>query len=246
MSAQQKGNNSMGKKITAAMSLALAHAYLAFYRRFVRIKPLSMDHLDQVSRLLTEQFCLREPLCRSLKLDVDRLLPFFRDQVTRAAKKKLGLVAVGPSGDVLGAVILEDHAEPYVPGEDFLTPEFIAIGALLDEVSLPPDLKETMGGQMVYCALAAVKPGRHKAPILGLMTVAVSTLMVPRGYSKGYAKVTNPRIIANFRKLERLLGRTVFTVTLEKSDKDFPPGRFAPLVDFYVAVVHWNLAFLNG
>jgi hypothetical protein len=246
MSGQQKGKNSMGKKITAALSLALAHVYLAFYRRIARVKPLSLDHVDQASRLLTEQFCLREPLCRSLKLDVERLLPFFRDQVTRAARNQLGLVAVGPSGDVLGAVILEDHAEPYVPGEEFLTPEFVAIGSLLDEVSLPPDLKGMHGGEMVYCALAAVKPGRHKAPILGLMTVAVTTLMVPRGYTKGYAKVTNPRIIDNFRKLEHLLGQKIFTVTLEKSDKDFSPGRFAPLMNFYVAVVHWNLAFLDG
>jgi hypothetical protein len=117
---------------------------------------------------------------------------------------------------------------------------------LLDEVGLPPDLKRVPRGRMVYCALAAVKPGRHEAPILGMMTTAVTTFMVPRGYTKGYAKVTNPRIIANFRKIERLLGRKLFIVTQEKSEKDFSPGRFAPLNDFNVAVVYWNLAFLDG
>lgn len=235
----------VGIKIAKILSLALTRGYLAFYRRFATIKPLTSEHQYQVALLLTEQFCLREPLCRNLKLDVAQLLPFFRHQVSRACELDLGLVALDSAGQVLGAVILEDHADPYVPGEDFLTPEFRAIGALLDQVSLPESLQEMPKGRLVYCALAAVKPGRHRAPILSMLTMAVSARMIPRGYSKGYAKVTNPRIIANFRKIERLLGGNLFFLSEEKSAKDFPPGAFSPLTDFYVAVVYWNLAFLG-
>jgi len=165
--------------------------------------------------------------------------------VTRAAARQLRRVALGPAAQVLAAVILEDHGDPYVPDEDLLTPEFRAIGALLDEVSLPSDLTQGPRGELLYCALVAVKPGRQLAPILNLLTVALSLFMVPRGYTKGYAKVTNPRIIYNFRKLEKRLGKSLFTVSGEKTEKDFSQGAFAPLTDFYVAVVHWNLAFLG-
>ena len=231
------------KAVSRYLSLFMARAYIALYRRSVTIKPLSAAHVEEVTRILSEQFCQREPLCRNLGMSEEALLPFFREQVNRAAALDLGLVALNTDGKVVGAVTNEDHADPYVPTPQFLTPEFNAIGALLDELKLPTDCAPQSSGQVFYCALAAVEPRQVTAPVLSLLIAGICLHMEAKGYSRGYAKITNPRVIANMQKIERIMRQKIFTLASEKSDTDFAPGQFAPLNSFRIALVHWKILF---
>lgn len=234
-------------------SQIIARGILAYYRSKARVRFLTEEHLEDAVMLLTDQFCLREPLSQNLQLSPERLRPFFREQVIRAAQRGLALVVLDPHGEVLGAVIMEDHGDPYVPSPQFLLPEFVAIGRLLDAVKFAQESKPPAQGTVLYCALVAVRSGARprpragakaqSVPVLTLITAAVSALMLPKGYQKGYAKITNPRVIATFLKLERRLGRRIFWVSTPVTEKNFEPGRFAPLSQFSVTVVCWNLAF---
>lgn len=220
--------------------LGVAWVYLASYRRRVSIRPLSSEHIEDAALLLTEQFCLREPLCKSLGMSVEKLLPFFREQVIRAAARDLGLVALSPAGDLVGALTMEDHLDPYVPSPHLVTPEFRAIGALLEELKLPDDVAPHKVGEVFNCALAAVKPGFDHIPIMSLLMPATFLHTDPKGYLRGYAKITNPRIIRRMRQTERRFHLGVFSIADEKNDADYPSACFAPLTQFRVALVHWK------
>jgi hypothetical protein len=225
------------------MSRALAHAYLLLYRRRVAVRPLQGEHADAATRLLTEQFCRREPLCRHLAMPVDELLPFFREQVDKAARDDLGLVAVDKSGAVIGIVTMEDHCAPYVPTPALLTPALHVIGGLLEQLNLPAAFEPKGPGEVFHCAIAAVRPGRQIAPVLTVLIAGIWRHMIRKGYQRGYAKVTNPRVLDNMRKAERIARRGIFVFTTERTEADFAPDRFAPLTKFRVALVTWRLNF---
>lgn len=228
-------------KVSRYLTRKKMQRYLMAHRHKIAIQKISPQDIEPVTQLLTEQFCFREPLCRNLNMEVAQLLPFFREQVTKAAAHDLGFVALDPQGDVVGAATFEDHLDPYVPSERFMSPEFVAIGELMDQIHLPQDLTREVSGPLLYCALAAVKPGQGNGLALSLMLAASAALMYACGYRAAYAKVTNSRVLATMRHLESQMGRRIFSVIETKTDADFAPGRFSPLTRFEVSLVTWQL-----
>ena len=228
-------------KVSRYLTRKKQQRYVMAHHNKIAIQKISSQHIESVTMILTEQFYLREPLCRNLNMEVSKLLPFFREQVTRAAEHGLGFVALDPQGDVLGAATFEDHRYPYVPSERLMTPEFAAIGELMDQLKLPQDLTCEASGTVLYCALAAVKPGHGNGLALSLMLAASSPLMYACGYRAAYAKVTNSRVLTTMRQLESQIGRSIFSVKETKTDADFVPGRFLPLTRFQMSLVTWQL-----
>lgn len=205
----------------------------------LRIRPIKAEEIDDAARLVTEEFCRREPLCRHLRIPVDQLLPFFRDQVAWAAAQDQVLVAVDRQGHVIGALTIEDYCRQYQPNPALLTPALEAIGKLLDTLVLPKAYQPAGPGEVYYCGLVAVRARHFIGPAVLLFGIGAALHMGKKGYQRAYAKVTNTAVIYSFFKINRILRRKVFELADQKTQKDFAPDTFAPLRNFHVSLLTW-------
>ncbi len=194
-----------------AIAAACIDTLLRVRNRHLKTAPLQAAHVDAAAALLSREFCRREPLCRLLGTKVADILPFFIEQVKHVANQGLGIVALDRDGVVRGVVTIEDEYNRFVPTGMQLDPGLEAIGAYLDEIPLPAAFVKSSGGKIFHCALAAVSSGRAYREALPLMILAVYKHLIKRGYTHGYAKISNPAIVSRFRRLEKLAKTNVFT-----------------------------------
>ena len=214
-----------------------ARLYLRAYRGRYRIAVLEPRHAEAAARLLAEEFCRREPLCRHLNLHPEELLPFFRLQVDHVAHHGLSCVALGNGGEVVGAITVEDESAPFIPAPECVTPALAAVDEVLQSLALPVALAAKAKGEVFYCGLAAVTSQHRHSPVLPLMMSGVYLHLFRLGYQRGYAKVTNPAITGRMRRFNRLSRFRAFTVVEEKSDQDLPGLAKGPLKRFRVALL---------
>lgn len=226
------------------LAACISDLYLRLYSRRVEVRPLRACELDEAARLLSQQFCEREPLCRHLGMAVADLLPFFRDQVVWALRRDLTMAVFAKDGTMLAAATIDDHCDQYRPDPTLLTDALAAIGRLLDELPLPSRYQPKGPGEVFYCQLAATRPGRNIAPLFALLTVGIAKHLGGKGYLRAYAKVTNPLVLERMRRLESTFHRRIYEVVAERSERDFPAKCFAPLRKFRVTMVTWPATLL--
>lgn len=225
--------------ISAWAGRTVLQALMLRYRWQLQIRPIKPDEIDTAARLVTEEFCQREPLCRHLHVSVEELLPFFRDQVEWLAAQDQVLVAIDRKGDVLGVLTIEDYCRPYQPNPALLTDALAAIGKLLDQLALPASYQPKGPGEVYYCGLLAVRSRSFAGPATALFGVGAALHMGRKGYRRAYAKISNTAVIYSFFKMNRILRRNIFEVVDQKTQKDFAPGTFAPLQKFRVSLLTW-------
>ncbi len=102
---------------------------------------------------------------------------------------------------------------------------------------------------MYHCGLASVARGAGHAPILVMMFLGIFRHLRANGYERGYAKVSNPKIAATFRKLERLTGlRGVFSARAQVEPSTFSNDGHAPFseYEFPIVLYSWPMTFTKG
>ena len=186
----------------------------------VRVRPLQPIHKPEALELLSQEFCTREPLCRTLGLALGDIRPFFSQLLDQVIDQGLGVVAVGRQGQVLGVLTNEDHFDRMEP-IGVLAEGLNTIGAYLDSISLPDAWVPSARGQTFHSGLAAVHAQEGNAAILMMMMLSATKTLKARGYTKGYAKVTNEAVVRRFQKLERLARRAVFRCLKQVKPSDF-------------------------
>ncbi len=207
-----------------------------FFRLRMKTRPLQSGDRDAAAKLLADQFAYREPLTRQLGLSSSELLPLISAHIDHCAAGNLGVVALRRDGVMLGVITAEDDYRPFVPPEQLLTPRLRMVGEVLGRVNLPPAWSPDSEGELFYCDLAATDPKIADKHVLAALTLGIFDHMTARGFKRGYAKVTNPRMIERLRGFERLLGCPIFTVICSYRD---PVGNV-------VTAVGWSLDFLAG
>ncbi|MBM4252690.1 MAG: hypothetical protein FJ146_12015 [Deltaproteobacteria bacterium] len=183
----------------------------AFFRLRMTVRPIAPGDTEAVARLLAEQFAYREPLTRQLGLSSQELLPLISAHIDYCAQGKLGVVAHSHGGTLLGVITAEDDFRPFVPPEDLLTPRLRMVGDVLGRVSLPNAWIPQSERELFYCDLAATDPQYADKHVLAALTLGIFDHLSAMGFKRGYAKVTNERMMARLRGFERLLWRPIFT-----------------------------------
>ncbi len=224
-------------------------ATLRAMHRSVRIEVLRAEHVDAAARLLSYGFVHFEPLCQKLGILEQDIRPFFLSQTAHVAEQGLGIVALDRQGKVIGAVTIEDHLARFKPDPAQVTKELAAIGNLLDSLDLPSELAPSRKGEVYHCGLASVARGTGHAPILVMMFLGIFRHLRASGYKRGYAKVSNPRIAATFRKLERLTGiHGVFSARAKVEASTFCHDGDVPFSgrEFPIVLYSWPMTFTKG
>lgn len=178
----------------------LAQAYIWRYSWQFTVLKLQEQDADSTAHLLADEFCQREPLCRSLGITLATLQPFFRDQVDYCLRLGLGVIVKDRSGRILAAMTIEDHARPYEPNTKLLTPELAQIGQQLEGVAVPPAFDSREPGQVAYFGLAAIDRRRTHPALLNLLQCAAHLQTRRHGFRLAYAKVSNPGLLRRIRK----------------------------------------------
>lgn len=199
------------QKITAGVVWHLRQAIGLRFPGYA-VHALGVRYVEEAVQLLTRQFCEREPLSKYLGIQFEDVIDFFRLQVEHVAKDELGLVVLNAFGQVVGALTVEDHLNPFQPDEKLLTPELKVIFEVLEALKVSRDLGFNFSAddmKIYYCGIAAVKRG-EKAPVLAMMILGLYPYLMEHGYTHGYAKVTHPKIVKQFKLFEQIIGVSAF------------------------------------
>ncbi len=191
-----------------------------FFHLRMTIRPIEGQDIEPAARLLALQFATREPLTRHLKLRTEDLMPLFREHLAFCAREGTGVVAISRSGAMLGVITAEDDFAPFVPSPEVLTPETAQVGRILDAVQVPKTWQSQRARDLFYCDLAAVDPQLADKHVLAALTLGIFDHLSRLGFQRGYAKVTNARMVARLRGFERLLSRSIFKELADHATED--------------------------
>ena len=208
----------------------------SFFRARMTVRPIEPADRDEVAKLLSEQFAYWEPLTRKLRLSSSELLPLISAHIDYCAAGKLGVVARGHDGALLGVITAEDDYRPFVPPEALLTPRLRMVGDILGRVDVPSAWTPKGEGDLFYCDLAAIDPVLADKHVLAALALGILDHLSAIGFKRGYAKVTNPRMVDRMRGFERLLRRPIFTELCRYRD---PMGN-------QVVAIGWSLDFWHS
>lgn len=229
-----------------AQTAPLFTALFSVVNRPLTVEVFGERHREQAARLLSEQFCKREPLCRLLGIQRANIDALFREQVDFVAAQGLGIVAVDAQGNVRGVITAEDDATPFVPSSTIVGADVEIIHTLLDSLRLPAAMQATAPGQAYRCGLAAVdSQQRRQGAILLMMVVALFRHLQAKGFHRGYAKVTNAGVAKKLHFFERIFRRRFFTPVAEVRPAEFQyHGRY-PFHAFrgVASLYTWPMAF---
>lgn len=205
-----------------AFALQIARSFFRIMSLPLTIKTLGPAHLEEATQLLASQFCEREPLCRILGLTIDDVEPIFRAQIDHVITQGLSLVAVNRSGNVQAVLTVEDQFAPFIRDPSSISPKLQIINGLLDSLVFPAAMQPTRACEVYYTGLAAVAPGqRRKGLLLITMILECYSRLKGKGYRCGFAKVTNARIGAQMKRIERIFRREIFTRSAEIFPSEF-------------------------
>lgn len=193
------------------MAARIVWTWLRMSNRHLQTMVLSERHVAPAAALLSAEFCRREPLCKVVGLTAGQILPFFQQLLAFVAAEGLGIVACDEDGAVRGVVTVEDHWRQFAPDPALRLPDGLnVIGTYLEQIKLPADFQPAPSRRLYYCGLAAVDSGPKTSQVLPLMILVIYFHLKGRGYTHGYAKVTNRAITRRFRRLERYAFTEVF------------------------------------
>ena len=230
--------------IHVAIAAKLIETYLKWTNPSIKTTVLDAGHVEAAARLLSVEFCQREPLCQLLGTKLADVEAYFDALVQHVARQGLGVVALDAQGVVRGVLSVQDHADPFVPPAETLTQGLLDIGRFLDEIPLPQDLPTQVPGRLYECHLAATDRKFRNPKILPLMILALYRYATARGFTHGYAKVTNKAISLSLLRIEKLARFKIFRLVSNVQPADFESDGRRPFADYkgVTSLFTWNLA----
>jgi hypothetical protein len=230
--------------IHVAIAARLIEIYLKWTNPAIKTAVLDAAHVDAAARLLSVEFCQREPLCKLLGTTLVDVEAYFVALVRHVARQGLGVVALDADGVVRGVLSVEDHADPFVPPELTLHQDLLDIGTFLDQIPLPPDVPTQVRGRLYQCTLAATDRSFRNPKILPMMILALYRYGTALGYTHGYAKVTNKAISMALLKIEKLARFKIFRLVSSVRPADFESDGRRPFAAYQgvTSLFTWHLA----
>ena len=230
--------------IHVAIAAKLIETYLKWTNPAIKTAVLDAGHVDAAARLLSVEFCQREPLCKLLGMPLAEVEAYFVALVRHVARQGLGVVALDADGVVRGVLSVQDHLDPFVPPAETLTQGLLDIGRFLDDIPLPKDVLIPGPGRLYECHLAATDRNFRNPKILPLMILALYRYSTALGYTHGYAKVTNKAISMALLRIEKLARFKIFRLVSSVQPADFESDGRRPFADYrgVTSLFTWRLA----
>ncbi len=205
----------------------------------MRISQMRACHLEDAARLLTAEFCRREPLSKTLGLKESDLYHFFYAQAQFSAERGYGLVVERKDGRVIAAITIEDHLDPMPIDPSQLAPGVALIGEILDAVKIPVEWEPETRGEVFYCGIGAVNHEFRNQKIMSFLIAGTYLQMARKGFRMGYAKISNKALVKNLLQLQKTLHLKIFTVGAEKTGDQIPQLAPYDLKNFKLTLMGW-------
>lgn len=234
------------RKTSALIASYLLKGYMQAFKSEFRLVQMRSYHLREAAQVLSKQFCEYEPLCHALEIKAEEIYDFFYEQVSFSAQKGLGVVIEHSSGQVVGAMTIEDHKDQMPINPERLSPRIALIGQILDAIKLPPELEPETCGEVYYCGIGAVDSAFRSQNLLRIILIGSYVRMVAKGYKVGYAKISSPAVLKTMSRIERSLPFKFFS--LEKAKRSQEIAELAPfnLPNFKISLMHWGVGRYQG
>jgi hypothetical protein len=227
------------RQILALLGTQVVKRYYHWAYPSMRIAQMRACHLDDAARLLTTEFCRREPLSKALGLKESDLYDFFYAQAKFSAERGYGLVVERKDGRVIAAITIEDHLDPMPIDPSQLAPGVVLIGEILDAVKIPVHWEPETRGEVFYCGIGAVDHEFRNQKIMTYLVAGTYLQMARKGFRMGYAKISNKALVKNLLQIQAKLHLKIFTVGDEKTWQQLPQLAPYNLKTFKLTLMGW-------
>jgi hypothetical protein len=200
----------------------------------IKIVDLTEKHLKPAVELFINSFCHNEPLTKYLEITHDEYAPFATDVTQKAIKDGFSKVVLNEKDEVIGVIIGEDLADPFVPHfSDY--PKMKPIYGVLEDLSKSfLEGKKFKKGKVMHTWIEAVDENYHHHGIYIELGMAQVESAVKKGFDFIYSDFTNSQcehIVRQFKVL-RLCNKVNYSNFEFESKKPFEnvPGEAASYI----------------
>lgn len=188
-----------------------------------KIEELTKNHLKETVDLFVRSFCDSEPITKYLGISRKDYIPFATEVTEKAIKDGLSNVVLNQNNKVIGLIIGEDLADPFIPNFS-LYPKVKPIYELLETLSKPfMDGKKFKKGKVMHTWIAAIDEKYRSHGIYLELGMSHVKSAARKGYNFIYSDFTNPhseKIVRQF-KILRLCNKLKYSDYSFQSTKPF-------------------------
>jgi len=200
----------------------------------LKTEDLTEQYLKPAVDLFVKSFCDSEPLTKYLGITHAEYTPFATAVTQKAIKDGLGKVVLDEKNQVIGLILGEDLADPFIPNFSQY-PKMKTIYALLEETGKPfLKGKKFKNGKVLHTWVAAIDEKHRSHGVYIEMGMSHVESAIRKGFNFIYSDFTNPKseaIVRQFKML-RLCNKLPFADFTYQSSKPFEdlPGEMTAYI----------------